>query len=92
MLNIRLNIESPACSSPRRPDLLSDGTISIFDNRTDKGQHNEAVHPTEPQSFGYSRILRFDPETQEVLWTFEGSKERPFYTSIQGDHQVLPEW
>ncbi len=90
MLNIRLNLRPPPRSSPRRPDLLSDGTISIFDNRTDEGQHNEAVHLTEPQDVGYSRILRFDPQTQEVLWTFEGSKESPFYTSIQGDHQVLP--
>jgi hypothetical protein len=71
------------------PDLLPDGTISIFDNRTDKGQHNEAVHLTEPQSFGYSRILRFDPQTQEVVWKFEGSRENPFYTSVQGDHQIL---
>ena len=72
------------------PDLMPDGTISIFDNRTDRAQHNEVVHLTEPQQFGYSRILRFDPDSHEILWKYEGTVDNPFYTSIQGDHQVLP--
>jgi hypothetical protein len=72
------------------PDLLADGTISIFDNRTDRGQHNHAVRLTERQIFGYSRILRFDPGSQKILWQYQGTEQEPFYTSIQGDHQVLP--
>jgi hypothetical protein len=72
------------------PDLQADGSISIFDNRTDDSQSNEAVHVIEPQRFGFSRVLRLDPESQEILWVFEGSREAPFYTSAQGDHQILP--
>lgn len=72
------------------PDLQPDGTISIFDNRTARSQFNMARRTTEPQSFGYSRLLRFDPASQRILWQFQGSREEPFYTSVQGDHQVLP--
>jgi hypothetical protein len=72
------------------PDLQPDGSITIFDNRTDRGQFNKAERTVEPQSFGYSRLLRFDPASQRVLWEFQGSREEPFYTSVQGDHQVLP--
>ena len=72
------------------PDLQPDGTITIFDNRTDRGQFNKAERTVEPQSFGYSRLLRFDPASQRILWQFQGSREEPFYTSVQGDHQVLP--
>jgi hypothetical protein len=72
------------------PDLQPDGTISIFDNRTARGQFNKAERTVEPQSFGYSRLLRFDPASQRILWQFQGSREEPFYTSVQGDHQILP--
>ncbi len=72
------------------PDLLADGTISIFDNRTDWGQHNHAVRLTARPIFGYSRILRLDPATQKILWQYQGTEQEPFYTSIQGDHQILP--
>ena len=71
------------------PDLHPDGTISVFDNRTARGQFNMASRTVEPQSFGYSRLLRFDPVTQRILWQFQGSREEPFYTSVQGDHQIL---
>lgn len=72
------------------PDLQADGTISVFDNRTDRGQFNKSVRTIEPPSFGYSRLLRFDPVSQRILWQFQGSREEPFYTSVQGDHQILP--
>ena len=72
------------------PDALPDGSIIVFDNRTDSSQHNGAKHMVEPQRFGYSRVVQLDPETQEVLWSFEGSREEPFYTSIQGGQQQLP--
>jgi hypothetical protein len=71
------------------PDLQPNGTISIFDNRTDRGQFNKAVRTIEPPSFGYSRLIRFDPVSQRILWQFQGSRDEPFYTSVQGDHQIL---
>ena len=72
------------------PDLLPDGSISVFDNRTAKAQHNEAVHLTARQLFGFSRIIRIDPATQRIVWEYSGTEEAPFYTSVQGDHQTLP--
>jgi hypothetical protein len=71
------------------PDMTPRGTLVIFDNRTEIGQHNEARYITEPQSFGYSRVIELDPCTQEVLWEYTGSPERPFYSSINGKQQVL---
>ena len=55
------------------PDLQPDGTISVFDNRTDRGQFNKAERTVEPQSCGYSRLLRFDPASQRIVWQFQGS-------------------
>ena len=71
------------------PDPLPDGTISVFDNRSDIAQHNRAVRLSGPQTFGYSRVLRFDPTSQRIVWLYEGSDEEPFYTSVQGSQQVL---
>lgn len=66
-----------------------DGTIYIFDNRTDIAMHNEARYLTEPQSFGYSRVIQIEPKSQKIVWSYNGSVERPFYTSTNGKQQVL---
>ena len=71
------------------PDILPDGTLLVFDNRTEVDQRTPVRWLEEPQKWGYSRILRLDPITQQVLWTFQGSTAFPFYTSIQGKQQVL---
>jgi len=71
------------------PDCLPDGTILIFDNRMDEGMWNEARYFIEPQSFGYSRVIQVVPKTQQILWSFQGSRAVPFYTSIQGNQQFL---
>lgn len=56
------------------PDFLPDGTISIFNNRTD---------------FGSSNIMIIDPVTRQVEIAYEGTRARPFYTAIRGKHQYL---
>jgi hypothetical protein len=71
------------------PDALDNGNILVFDNRTAKGQHNEARYLTEPQAFGYSRLVEIDPQSLEVVWSFEGTEEAPLYTSIQGAQEQL---
>lgn len=71
------------------PDITDRGTIVVFDNRTAQGQHNEARYLDEPQAFGYSKIVEFDPVSQQIIWSFEGSREFPFYTSINGRIDVL---
>ena len=72
------------------PDALPNGNLLIFDNRTDKGQHNQAKYHTKPQSFGYSRIIEIDPRTQKIVWEYTGTEAQPLYTSIQGKQQWLP--
>ena len=71
------------------PDILDDGTLLVFDNRTETTQGTPVRWLEEPQVWGYSRILRLDPATQQVLWSFEGSRAFPFYTSMQGKQQPL---
>jgi len=71
------------------PDIFDDGTLLVFDNRTEAFQRTPIHWLEEPQAWGYSRILRIDPATQQVLWSFEGSKAFPFYTSAQGKSQLL---
>lgn len=71
------------------PDFDSDNNLVIFDNRTAEGQRNGGKYMTDPQAFGYSRILKMDPATREVLWEYSGTKDAPFYTSIMGKLQPL---
>lgn len=58
-------------------DFLDDGTLLVFDNRG--GERGDS-----------SRILQIDPKTQEVVWRFEGTPERPFYSEAWGAQQPLP--
>ena len=71
------------------PDIFGDGTLLVFDNRAWVKQTTPVSWLEQPQPWGFSRILRLDPATQQVLWSFEGSTAFPFYTSIQGKQQIL---
>jgi hypothetical protein len=71
------------------PDIFADGTLLVFDNRTEIKQRTPVRWLEEPPVWGFSRLLRLDPATQQVLWSFEGSRRFPFYSSIQGKQQIL---
>jgi len=71
------------------PDIFGDGTLLVFDNKAWVKQSTPVRWLEQPQPWGFSRILRLDPATQQVLWSFEGSTAFPFYTSIQGKQQIL---
>jgi Arylsulfotransferase (ASST) len=71
------------------PDIFGDGTLLVFDNKADVKQRTPVRWLEQPQAWGFSRIVRLDPATQQVLWSFEGSEAFPFYTSIQGKQQIL---
>ena len=62
------------------PDFLPNGHILLFDNR--KGGSE--------QVFGASRILEIDPVSRQVVWSFTGSAEEPFYTDARGKQELLP--
>ncbi|MGH8581578.1 MAG: arylsulfotransferase family protein [Gammaproteobacteria bacterium] len=72
------------------PDFLPNGNLLVFDNRTDTDQHHKVQHLTEPQAFGYSRVIEIEPVTGRVIWEFAGSREKPFYSSINGMAERLP--
>jgi outer membrane protein assembly factor BamB len=58
------------------PVLLENGNILIFDN----------------DSFGTSeksKVVEFNPFTQEVVWRYEGDEEHPFYSFSCGTNQRL---
>jgi hypothetical protein len=62
------------------PDFLPNGRILLFDNHS----------AGESQEFGSSTIVEIDPASRKVLWIYAGSEEVPFYTSIRGKEQLLP--
>jgi hypothetical protein len=57
------------------PSLLENDNILLFDNQG---------------NYGSSRILEFDPVTQEIAWTYEGDAENDFYSEKSGTVQKLP--
>jgi len=71
-------------------DFLSNGNIQVFDNRTDTNLLYQIQHSAEPPAFGYSRVIEVEPETGSVVWEFSGTPARPFYSSINGMVERLP--
>ncbi len=73
------------------PRVSSDGSLLIFDNRTAYGQNGfKARYLIEPQDLGYSRLLAIDPVRRKIIWQYQGTREEPFYTSIQGWLEEMP--
>jgi len=70
------------------PHFVDGNTISVFDN------NNLAVwtkNETLPDSAGhYSRIATLSATTGRVETRYTGTRERPFFTDIMGQHQLLP--
>ena len=71
------------------PDALANGDFLIFDNRTEVSELNQASFVADGQAFGYSRVVEINPETRDIVWSFEGSKESPFFSSVQGSQEQL---
>jgi hypothetical protein len=60
------------------PDLLPNGDILLFDNF---GKYGPG---------GVSRVIEFDPESLEIVWRYEGTEERPFWSNVRGSQERLP--
>jgi hypothetical protein len=60
---------------PHSPVMLPTGEILVFDNGMDRG---------------YSRLLRVDPRTKAITWTYEGKPRESFFTAERGFIQPLP--
>lgn len=75
----KISVEWVLTSMWRRqhqPTILDNGHMLIFDNR---GGPNER-----------SRVIEFDPVTQEVAWKYEGTEEEKFYSMWCGSSARLP--
>lgn len=60
------------------PDLLDDGRMLIFDNVGHLGPG------------GRSRVIEFDPFSQEILWQFAGDEEEYFFSLLRARQERLP--
>jgi hypothetical protein len=63
------------------PDFLPNGNIMVFDNRKDDNGG---------RIFGGSRVIEIDPLTQQIVWSYEGSKDKPFCSLIRSKQSILP--
>ena len=57
-------------------DLLPNGHMMLFDN--------------EGGPDGKSRVLEFDPTTQQITWSYAGDREHPFYSRVRSAQERLP--
>ncbi len=66
------------------PDFLKDGTISVFNNRSDDTEFGSLL--------GGSEITRIDPKSRKT-WTFysqpNGDEKRRFFSNFMGKQQTL---
>ncbi len=62
-------------SRQHQPTLLENGNLLLFDNRG---------------HFGMSKVIEFDPFTQEILWEYAGTPENGFYSKACGSSERLP--
>jgi Arylsulfotransferase (ASST) len=58
-----------------QPTVLENGNLLLFDNS---------------QRTGDSKIIEFNPLTQEILWSYQGDSKNHFYSGIIGSNQRLP--
>jgi hypothetical protein len=60
---------------PHSPVMLPDGQILLFDNGMDRG---------------YSRLVKMNPATNKITWTYEAKPRSSFFTAERGYVQPLP--
>ncbi|MCB1783127.1 MAG: aryl-sulfate sulfotransferase [Alphaproteobacteria bacterium] len=61
------------------PDITDDGHIILFDNEGDQRE--------DPKR---SRIIEIDPLTNQITWSFDGTKDETFHSLICSRTQSLP--
>lgn len=57
------------------PSILENGNLLLFDNRGRDGR---------------SRVMELDPADMRVVWVYEGTEEKPFFSRALGTAQRLP--
>jgi hypothetical protein len=67
--------ESDLWYRQHQPALLENGNILVFDNEGLKGK---------------SSIIEYNPVTGNIVWVYRGNEDRPFFSSVIGSSQRLP--
>jgi len=60
------------------PDVLPNGNILLFDNFGHYGPG------------GLSRVIEFDPQTQEIVWSYAGDETHFFESKLRSNQERLP--
>ncbi|MBN1997639.1 hypothetical protein JW935_08815 [candidate division KSB1 bacterium] len=58
-----------------QPTLLKNGAFLLFDNQGE---------------YGFSKVIEFDPFTQNILWAYRGNEKNHFFSRTCGSNQRLP--
>ncbi len=58
-----------------QPTVLPNGRMLVFDNKAGPG---------------VSRVIEFDPFSQEIAWSYRGTPDAPFHSETCGSNQRLP--
>jgi len=64
------------------PRLVENGRMLVFDN------YYRGFSLVD--SLPYSRVVEFDPFTRDFFWSYEGDSTQPFFSSLMGTNQPLP--
>ena len=64
------------------PVLLDTGLMLLFDN------HVATIYPMKKDR--YSQVIEFNPLTQQKTWSYSGTDRNPFFSSLMGAVQRLP--
>lgn len=70
------------------PDFIDGNTISVFDNNN-LWPHRRPQNETTKGSLS-SRIITIDARNDSVQERYKGTETQPFFTSIMGKHEWLP--
>jgi hypothetical protein len=60
------------------PDLLPDGNMLLFDNYGHYG------------TGGASRVIEFNPKNLEIVWSYAGDDQHPFFSALRSAQERLP--
>lgn len=78
--DFRWRLGSPTLAFQHGPTPLENGHILVFDNGT---RREDSFMP-------YSRVLEIDPETSEVVWSYEEKQKVDFFAPHLSNAQRLP--
>ncbi len=64
------------------PRIVKNGRMLVFDNY----YRGFSLADSPP----FSRVVEFNPFTRDVYWSYEGDSTQPFFSSLMGANQPLP--